>query len=60
MRGYWSDGWGFRGSEGGVGGEKFREMGEIGVVDVRVLRIGFGVVGGVGRCCKRRRVAGVR
>ena len=30
------------------------------MVDVRVLRIGFGVVGGVGRCCKRGRVAGVR
>jgi hypothetical protein len=35
-------------------------MGEIGVVEVRVLRIGFGVVGGVGRCCKRVRVEAVR
>jgi hypothetical protein len=35
-------------------------MGEIGVVDVRVLRIGLGVVGGVGRFCKRGKVAGVR
>lgn len=44
-----------RGSEGGWGGEKFNEIGEMGVVEVRVLRIGFGlhvgfvgVVGGVG------------
>lgn len=43
-----------------MGGEKFREIGEIGVVDVRVLRIGLGVVGGVGRWLRRGNVAGVR